>query len=109
MKICSKSKQGYLFSKLWANDLLRYFLREILYNDSVWIHHAHNKVILANSFVDLLQSHGYGWQAERIRNHLHRWLKSKRKRLPFQYKNYQSELSCITYSDDPSKEQGGSL
>lgn len=62
-------------SKEWANELLRWFLREILYADT-WVKHPYNKLIVGYDIVDQLESHGFWWQAERVKNHLHRWMRS---------------------------------
>jgi len=62
-------------SKEWANDLLRWFLREILYKKT-WVHHPYNKIIVAYDVIDQFESRGFVWQAERVRNHLHRWMKN---------------------------------
>ena len=62
-------------SKEWANDLLRWFLREILYADC-WNNHPHNKIVLAYVVIDRLNDYGFFWQSARLRNHLHRWKKS---------------------------------
>jgi len=62
-------------SKKWANNLLKFFLNEILYNDDCWIHHPYNKIILAYDVIDRLNSYGFSWQSARLRNHLHRWMK----------------------------------
>ena len=62
-------------SKEWANDLLRWFLRDILYKKT-WVFHPYNKIIVAYDVIDQLESRGFPWQAERVRNHLHRWMKN---------------------------------
>lgn len=62
-------------SKEWANDLLRWFLRDILYKKT-WVFHPYNKIIVAYDVIDQLESWGFVWQAERVRNHLHRWMKN---------------------------------
>jgi hypothetical protein len=59
-------------SKAWANDLLRWFLREILYAET-WKNHPEYKVILGKVIIEDLRSHGYFWQADRVINHLNRW------------------------------------
>jgi hypothetical protein len=63
-------------SKAWANDLLRYFLRDILYNKECWIRHPYNKILLGYDVIDQLESYGYFWQSSRVKNHIHRWMKS---------------------------------
>jgi hypothetical protein len=62
-------------SQEWANDLLREGIREC-HNDgrawpgvNVWVLHL----------INLLQEHGFHWQAQRLRNHLH--LAKRRRRL----------------------------
>ena len=60
-------------SKDWANHKLRWFLNEVLYAD-VWIQHPYCKLAVGYEIIDQLESHGFWWQAERIRNHLHRWM-----------------------------------
>lgn len=67
-------KKGF-FSKEWANDLLRWFLKEILYADC-WIRHPYNKILIADEIIDRLNEKGYPWQAARVKNHLHRWMSS---------------------------------
>ena len=62
------------YSKNWANKLLKWFLREVLYS-STWKAHPYYKILIGNDFIDRLEEKGYPWQAERIRNHLHRWMK----------------------------------
>jgi len=59
--------------KNWANEKLRWFLREILYSPS-WEKHPQNKVILARQIISDLEDHGFWWQAARVENHLHRWM-----------------------------------
>jgi len=61
-------------NKDWANDLLRWFLKDILYAD-VWVFHPYNKLIVGYDVIDRLELHGFWWQASRIRNHVHRWMK----------------------------------
>jgi len=73
-KVDLLKKSCVIGSKKWANNLLRWFLREILYSD-VWINHPYNKLILGYDIVDRLNSYGFLWQAERVNNHLHRWMK----------------------------------
>lgn len=69
--LLEKSFRG---SKKWANDLLRWFLREILYKET-WVHHPYNKIIVSYDVISQLESFGFVWQAERVRNHLHLWMK----------------------------------
>ena len=62
-------------SKEWANDLLRWFLNEILYADT-WVHHPYNKLIVGYDIIDRLDDYGFWWQSARVKNHLHRWKKN---------------------------------
>jgi len=62
-------------SKEWANESLRWFLREILYSPT-WQGHPYFKILIGEDLAERLVEKGFPWQAERIRNHLHRWLKS---------------------------------
>jgi hypothetical protein len=64
-----------LLSRDEANEKLRWFLREILYADT-WIRHPYNKVIVGLDVIDSLEFEGFFWQADRVRNHLHRWMRS---------------------------------
>ena len=59
----------------WANDLLRWFLREILYAET-WIQHPYNKLIVGYDVIDQLEDKGFWWQSERARNHIHKWMKA---------------------------------
>jgi len=67
------SNKGFIWSKAWANDLLRGFLRDVLYADT-WKNHPEYKVIIAKITAEDLRCHGFPWQAERILNHLHKWM-----------------------------------
>ena len=58
----------------WANDILRCFLNDILY-EKTWVYHPYNKLIVGYDVIDRLEVHGFWWQAERLKNHLHRWMK----------------------------------
>jgi len=62
-------------SRARANEKLRWFLNEILFAET-WIHHPYNKILVGYDIIDQLEREGFPWQAERIRNHLHRWMKS---------------------------------
>ena len=64
-------------SKDWANDLLAYFLNEILYSDT-WKYFPHYKLILARVIESDLASHGFWWQVRRLRNHVHLWKKKQK-------------------------------
>jgi hypothetical protein len=64
-----------LLSKVEANEKLRWFLREILYADT-WVLHPYNKVIVGLDVIDSLEFEGFFWQADRVKNHLHRWMRS---------------------------------
>jgi len=68
------SSDKFFSSNDWANEKLRWFLREILYAET-WVKHPQNKVILARILIERLESECFWWQAERLRNHLHRWMK----------------------------------
>ena len=70
-------------NKDWANDLLRWFLKDILYADC-WKAHPYCKLLVSFDVVDQLESSGFWWQASRIRNHVHRWMK---------------KISCCTVTD----------
>jgi len=61
----------------YANQKLRWFLSDILYSDT-WEKHPENKVLLARVLISRLEDEGYYWQAERLRNHLHRWMASQK-------------------------------
>jgi len=69
----SEKKKVFLHSKDWANDLLRGFLRDVLYADT-WKNHPEYKVIIGKITAEDLLRHGFPWQAERILNHLHKWM-----------------------------------
>lgn len=64
----------YVYSVAWANDLLRWFLRDILFSNA-WVLHPYNKLIVALDVVDRLEVHGFWWQSERIRNQTRMWMK----------------------------------
>jgi len=68
-----------IFGKEWANETLRWFLRDILYADT-WVlpHNRKFKVILANVLIERLESYGFGWQADRMRNHVYRWMRMQK-------------------------------
>lgn len=61
-------------SKKWANDLLRWFLREILYAPT-WENHPSYKIIVAKVIIYDLERAGFPWQRDRVINHLNRWKK----------------------------------
>jgi hypothetical protein len=62
-----------LYDKAWANDLLRYFIHEIL--GDPWPR-VQNVVIVALEIEDNLRAHGFPWQADRVLNHLYRFMQS---------------------------------
>lgn len=64
-------------SKAWANEQVSWFCREILYS-STWSAHPFLKVILGVHLAKQLDGLGFWWQAERIRNHIHRWGKTQK-------------------------------
>lgn len=65
------------YDKEWANDTLRYAIHDII-NDPGWNKHPENVVILCRDLMSFLESHGFWWQSERIKNHLHLWMKKRR-------------------------------
>lgn len=65
---------GFL-DKTDANRKLRWFLHEVLYAET-WVKHPYNKVIVGYDIIDQLEYAGFWWQAERLKNHLHRWMRS---------------------------------
>jgi len=64
-------------SKEWANSLLSYFLKEILWNEKCWPYHPESKIVVAREIVWILEAKGFFWQAERVRNHLRLWMKKR--------------------------------
>ncbi len=65
------------YTKERANDLLRWFLREILYSDT-WKRRPHYKIILGQVIAEELFSYGFKWQGNRVLNHIHKFkLKQK--------------------------------
>jgi len=69
----SEKKKVLLHSRDWANDLLRGFLRDVLYADT-WKNHPEYKVIIGQITAEDLRRHDFPWQADRVLNHLHRWM-----------------------------------
>ena len=68
-------KNGYKpFSEDSANRRLRWFI-EFLKEDT-WKDHPYFKIVTAWQIEDILRCAGYGWHADRVKNHLHRWMKS---------------------------------
>jgi len=65
-----------VLDKAWANELLSYSTRQ-LYDKSTWNlpHNIQNKIIVTQCNIDLLESAGFWWQAQRLANHLHRWIR----------------------------------
>ena len=58
-----------------ANETLRWFLNEILYAET-WKAHPYYKILIGSDVASRLDEKGFSWQAERLRNHLRRWMKS---------------------------------
>lgn len=58
----------------WANDILRWFLRDILY-EKTWVYHPYNKLIVGYDVIDRLEAHGFWWQSARVKNQMHLWMK----------------------------------
>ena len=70
-----ESKNGYKpFSEDSANRRLRWFI-EFLKEDT-WKDHPYFKIVTAWQIEDILRCAGYSWQADRVLNHLHAWMKS---------------------------------
>ena len=66
-------------SKAWANGLLRYGILVL----KVWWRRPAStrlgigyKIRLIESFIGQLENEGFSWQADRLANHLHRYLAS---------------------------------
>lgn len=70
-----KDEIGYKpFSEDSANRRLKWFI-DFLKEDT-WTNHPYFKIVTAWNVEDILRCAGYSWHADRVKNHLHRWLKS---------------------------------
>lgn len=61
----------------WANDLLRWAI-SLLKDDSTWKDRPTYKLILIRSVVADLRFYGFKWQAVRLLNQLHLWMKKQK-------------------------------
>lgn len=70
-----KSEIGYKpFSEESANERLRWFIGFL--KEDTWKNHPYFKIVTAWNVEDILRCAGYEWQADRVKNHLYRWMKS---------------------------------
>jgi len=95
-----------LDSKLEANDRLRWFLREILYKKT-WTQHPEYKVILGKIVAEDLRLHGFSWQASRLLNHLHLWMRSQKIDLSVRVKISNDLATAGAVDTSLSIERGG--
>lgn len=67
---------GYLYSKEWANDHLRFAIGTLQgkYESSIWKRRVHTALILKEELLE----HGYTWQAQRIDFWIHRLQRPQR-------------------------------
>ena len=89
-----------LWSKEWANDLLRWFLREILFSDT-WRRFPYYKIVIGELLIWDLETHGFPWQAERMRNQINRWKAE-------QAIDLKVKVSCTAVGGDTPREGGDS-
>lgn len=95
-----------LCSKLDANDKLRWFLREILYKKT-WTQHPEYKVILGKIVAEDLRLHGFSWQADRVLNHLRRWMRAQKLDLSVHVKISKDLATARAVDTSLSIERGG--
>lgn len=62
-----------VFSDEWANSKLRWFIQFL--KEDTWKNHPYFKIVTAWQIEDILRCAGYSWQADRVLNHLHVWMK----------------------------------
>jgi hypothetical protein len=62
-----------LWSKDWANWILRYGARELRGKRFLW--HRNMVIQEINAYVELLALKGFWWQSIRLANHLHKAIK----------------------------------
>ena len=84
-------------SKEWGNRKVSYFTREILYADT-WIRFPFYKILVVKSAIKDLEFYGLWWQAERLRNHLHRWMKKQ----GLEFTTLKASISSDKEEEDPS-------
>lgn len=69
-----ESKNGYKpFSEDSANRRLKWFIAFL--KEDTWKNQPYFKIVTAWQIEDILRCAGYSWQADRVLNHLHAWMK----------------------------------
>ena len=95
----------FVLSQDWANEKLRWFLREILYAET-WKQHPEYKVVVGRVVAEDLRVHGFSWQADRVLNHLNRW--KRRQKLDLQVRVKIHSCTAQESGDTLSREERGS-
>jgi len=85
---------------------LKWVLREIIYKKT-WTQYPLYKIIVAKLVAEDLRLHGFSWQANRVLNHLHRWMRSQKIDLSVRVKISKDLATAEAVDTSLSIERGG--